>query len=55
MDSQALASLAQAIQGAVTVHDSKQSSYKDGYDTEVWIAEQCGTEEVHDSLPGHWR
>jgi cephalosporin-C deacetylase-like acetyl esterase len=55
LDAQAMAPLVQALQGQVTVHDSEQSSYKDGLYSETWVAEQCGIDDVRSILPEHWR
>jgi cephalosporin-C deacetylase-like acetyl esterase len=55
LDRQALAPLAQALPGRVTVYDSQQSSYKDGLYTEQWIAAQCGITEVQRIMPAHWQ
>jgi cephalosporin-C deacetylase len=53
--SQALSPLSQRLSGRVTVHDSEQSSYKDGLYVETWMAAQCGIQEVQRILPEHWR
>jgi cephalosporin-C deacetylase len=55
LDGQALAPLVKALPGLVTVHESEQSSYKDGLYAETWMAEQCGIADVHRILPEHWR
>lgn len=55
LDAQALAPLVQALQGAVMVHESEQSSYRDGLYAERWMAEQCGITDVGHILPEHWR
>jgi cephalosporin-C deacetylase-like acetyl esterase len=55
LDRQALTPLVQALPGAVTVHDSEQSSYKDGLYVEQWMAAQCGITEVRRILPAHWQ
>jgi cephalosporin-C deacetylase len=55
LDGQALAPLVQALPGKVTVHDSEQSTYKDGLYAEQWLAAQCGMQDVHRILPEHWR
>jgi cephalosporin-C deacetylase len=55
LDAQALAPLIKALTGTVTVHDSEQSSYKDGLYAERWMAEQCGIANVQSILPAHWR
>jgi cephalosporin-C deacetylase len=52
---QALAPLIQALPGIVTVHDSEQSSYKDGLYVETWMAAQCALTAVQHLLPEHWR
>jgi cephalosporin-C deacetylase-like acetyl esterase len=55
LDRQALAPLAQALAGPVTLHDSAQSSYQDGLYMERWMAAQCGIPDVQRFLPAHWR
>ena len=55
LDGQALAPCVEALQGEVTVHDSEQSSYKDGLYLEKWVAAQCGIPDVQRILPEHWR
>jgi cephalosporin-C deacetylase len=55
LDGQALAPLVKALRGMATVHESEQSSYKDGLYAETWMAEQCGITEVRRILPEHWR
>jgi cephalosporin-C deacetylase len=50
-----LAPLVTALPGAVTVHESEQSSYKDGLYAERWMAEHCGLADVQHILPAHWR
>jgi hypothetical protein len=55
LDAQSLAPLVTALPGAVTVHASEQSSYKDGLYAEQWMAKQCGIAEVQRILPEHWR
>jgi cephalosporin-C deacetylase len=55
LDEQALAPLVKALPGPVTVHESEQSTYKDGLYTEQWIAAQCGIADVQRILPEHWR
>jgi cephalosporin-C deacetylase len=55
LSSQTLAPLTQRLSGQVTVHDSEQSSYKDGLYVETWMAAQCGIQEVQRILPEHWR
>jgi cephalosporin-C deacetylase len=55
LDTQSLAPLISALPGAVTVHASEQSSYKDGLYAEQWMAKQCGIADVQRILPEHWR
>lgn len=55
LDGQALAPLVKVLRGTVTVHESEQSTYKDGLHAEQWIARQCGITDVHRILPEHWR
>jgi cephalosporin-C deacetylase len=55
LNAQSLAALIKALPGPVTVHESAQSSYKDGLDAEQWMAEQCGIADVSRILPAHWR
>jgi cephalosporin-C deacetylase len=55
LDGQALAPLVKALPGPVTVHESEQSTYKDGLYAEQWIAAQCGITDVQRLLPEHWR
>jgi cephalosporin-C deacetylase len=55
LDEQSLAPLVKALPGPVTVHESEQSSYKDGLYAETWMAEQCGIADVQRMLPEHWR
>jgi cephalosporin-C deacetylase len=55
LDGPALAPLVKALPGPVTVHESEQSSYKDGLYAETWMAEQCGIADVRHILPEHWR
>jgi len=55
LDAQSLALLVTALPGSVTVHESEQSSYKDGLYAEQWIAKQCGIADVQRILPEHWR
>ncbi len=55
LDGSALAPLVKAMGGATTVHESEQSTYKDGLYAETWMAEQCGIAEVWRILPEHWR
>ena len=53
LDRRALRPLIDALPGEVTVHESLNSSYKDGLFTEQWVAAQCGFE--HAIVPEHWR
>jgi cephalosporin-C deacetylase len=55
LSASALAPLATALQGQVTVHDSEQSSYKDGLYIEQWMAAQCGITDVRSIIPEHWQ
>lgn len=55
LSGQALTPLIEALPDTVTVHDSEQSSYKDGLYAETWMAAQCGIAEVQRILPEHWR
>jgi cephalosporin-C deacetylase len=55
LDGRALEPLRAALGGRVTVHESEQSSYKDGLYAERWMAEQCGIGDVEAILPEHWR
>ena len=54
-DGQALKPLVDAMPGRVTVHESKQSTYRDGLYAEQWIAAQCGIDDLPTILPEHWR
>jgi cephalosporin-C deacetylase len=55
LNAQALSPLVTTLTGPVTVHESEQSSYKDGLYAERWMAEQCGIADVQSILPEHWR
>ena len=55
LDKAALAPLLSALGGPVTVHDSEQSTYKDGLYAERWMATRCGITDVEAILPEHWR
>jgi cephalosporin-C deacetylase len=55
LDAAALGPLRSALGGPVTVHDSEQSTYKDGLYAERWMAERCGITDVDAILPEHWR
>jgi hypothetical protein len=37
------------------VHESEQSSFKDGLYVEQWIADGCGIPDVRRIIPEHWR
>ena len=47
--------LIQTLPDTATVHDSEQSSYKDGLYSETWMAAQCGIADVRRLLPEHWQ
>ena len=55
LDGAALSPVVSALAGPVNVHESEQSSYKDGLYAERWMAEQCGITDVETILPEHWR
>ena len=55
LDEIALKPLVAALKGPVTVHESEQSTYKDGLYAEQWTAAQCGITDVQSILPEHWR
>jgi len=55
LDAQSLAPLATGLPGLVTVHESEQSSYKDGLYAEQWMAKQCRIADVQRILPEHWQ
>lgn len=55
LDGPALQPLRAALGGPVTVHESEQSSYKDGLFAERWMAARCGITDVDAILPEHWR
>jgi cephalosporin-C deacetylase len=55
LDGLALRPLVTALRGQVAVHESEQSSYKDGLYAEQWTAAQCGITDVQSILPEHWR
>ncbi|HMH53000.1 MAG TPA: acetylxylan esterase [Candidatus Acidoferrum sp.] len=55
LDGAALGPLRSALGGPVTVHDSEQSSFKDGLYAERWMAARCGIPDVEAILPEHWR
>ena len=55
LDGTALKPLVTALAGQVVVHESEQSSYKDGLYIEQWTAAQCGIADVQSILPEHWR
>ena len=53
LNPRALDPLVDALPCRVTVHESENSSYKDGLYTEQWIARECGFEGP--ILPEHWQ
>jgi len=55
LDGPALRPLLSALGGPVTVHESEQSTYKDGLYAERWMAERCGIADLEAILPEHWR
>ena len=55
LDGGALVPLISALAGPVIVHDSEQSTYKDGLYAERWMAAQCGIADIEAILPEHWR
>jgi cephalosporin-C deacetylase len=55
LDAAALKPLVAALKAPVTVHESEQSTYKDGLYAEQWMAAQCGIADVQSILPEHWR
>jgi cephalosporin-C deacetylase len=55
LDGVALKPLVTALRGQVVIHESEQSSYKDGLYAEQWMATQCGITDVQSILPEHWR
>lgn len=55
LDGATLEPLRAALGGPVTVHESEQSSSKDGLYAERWMAERCGISDVEAILPEHWR
>jgi len=55
LDERALGPLVAALRGPVLVHESAQSSYKDGLYAEEWMAAHCGIADVQSILPEHWR
>jgi cephalosporin-C deacetylase len=55
LDGRALGPLVTALKGTVTVHESEQSTYKDGLYAEQWMAAQSGITDVQSILPEHWR
>ena len=52
-DSEALNDLTSALGGPVEVHDSENSSYKDGLFTEQWVTSQFGYDDV--IVPETWQ
>ena len=55
LDAPALKALVDVIPGKVTVHESEQSTYRDGLYAEQWIAAQCRIDYLQTILPEHWR
>jgi cephalosporin-C deacetylase len=55
LDGLALQPLVAALPVPAVVHESEQSSYKDGLHAERWVAAQCGIADVRSILPEHWR
>jgi cephalosporin-C deacetylase len=55
LEASSLADLITALPGSVTVHESEQSSFKDGLYVEQWMAERCGIPDVRHIIPEHWR
>jgi cephalosporin-C deacetylase len=55
LEASSLADLITALPGPVTVHESEQSSFKDGLYVEQWMAERCGITDVRRIIPEHWR
>lgn len=55
LDGKALEPLVSALGGPATVHDSEQSSYKDGLHAERWMAARCGIADVEAIVPEHWQ
>src|SRR5262249_24300723 len=55
LDAPALKPLATALGGPATLHESEQSTYKDGLYAEQWMAAQCGITDLQSILPEHWR
>jgi cephalosporin-C deacetylase len=55
LEASSLADLITALPGQVTVHESEQSSFKDGLYVEQWMAERCGITDVRRIIPEHWR
>jgi cephalosporin-C deacetylase len=55
LDGAAVGPLVTALRGPVEVHESEQSSYRDGLHAELWMAARCGIPDVQSILPEHWR
>jgi hypothetical protein len=55
LDGRALGPLVAALKGTVTIHESEQSTYKDGLYAEQWMAAECSITDVQNILPEHWR
>ena len=54
-DAASLETLAAALGGAVTVHASEESTFKDGLQIERWLAEQHGIADLAAIIPEQWR
>jgi cephalosporin-C deacetylase len=54
-DAASLEPVVAALRGAVTVHVSERSTYRDGLYAERWMAAQHGITDVESILPDHWR
>lgn len=54
LSKESLAPLSAALGARVTVHESEQSTYKDGLFMETWMAARCGLQHVERLLPEHW-
>ena len=52
LDASAVNAVAAALPGDSTVHESENSSYKDGLYIEQWVTEQFGF--VEPIVPEHW-
>ena len=54
-DAASLRPLAAALAGPVTVHESEESTFKDGLRIERWLAEQHGIADLAAIIPEQWR